>query len=353
MAIAKGNERVKVLGEQLKIEQQLPPEVQKKLSKLRLACHSTSSQYDYTCFQTLDAQSRPKFHPGLIGNFKHIGPFEVLSMTSNPPAAKLRLLDPLRYLVFRLERTLETLRTSYPEESRLYEFEAFLYGDFPIPLINEYYCELVSAIQELEQRSMPDFDPRASSTANFRFVNGQDYLISRMTYRILTDSSYISELLSDQLASEIIQVISFQIELLLSTHASEHNGIDFNQIRFTLENLLQRGLQHTDKAQVNLLLAKIARKENDGLGACRLYHRAFKQGARFTFEDYLECLDNLAQNNQWGDAKIICQKARAGYKERYAWIPSYEVQERQRFYENYGRKLEEWHQRIQQKRSIK
>ena len=140
-----------------------------------------------------------------------------------------------------------------------------------------------------------------------------------------------------------------QIELIIQFPAT-YSTINFDQLKFALNVLVRHGIE---VKAANKLLAKIADAEGDGLNACRYYHRAFKQGADFSFEDYTNCLTNLMNNNKWGEAKVICQKASAEYRQYFDKIPLSQVQTRDCFKADYLDELDDFKNKIAAKRQSK
>lgn len=266
--IKKGDERIANLKKNLFAESQntLSFKTVENLNALRRACEPTKNIYFRVIQNTMSEAQVRKYEVGKIYTQKDVPPvvvgkFKVVDRGFQPGSyLAMELLDPLRALVHSVEQAQNIVQT-YKQDDREFEREAYLIGAVPLTLIKKYYPELLNYTISLSSRYMARPNPLAMGTLPLR------------DYSILED-----------------QLISLEDKMV--------------------DKLVQTGMT---RGNANLFIARMAKIKNNDLLVSRCCRRAFKQNADFTLKDYLDCLDSLMIQNQWGDAKIICQKARAKY----------------------------------------
>lgn len=357
-ALEAGDKRVKKLQELLFKESKkslLSQEEKKYLKNLREICKDIVDDYIYPL-------------PINVGNLKYVkelatmkgrtvdqpdtetevfGKLKVLAAIYEPtPQTIVGMLDPLRatiHAVNSAEKRLKSSAFNYNEKTYEFEREAYLYGDVPPPLIKELYPELYIYIQKLHRHIMQHPDPQAEN------VQPQQYQTGKQIAYATTDDAF-----SNSFAIQYMVSMKTQRNLIqqVEQFVRYERRFDSNKLSYALTHLIATGkLSKTEKADANRLLADLANRDgNDGLLACRYYHLAYKQGADFTFHDYIQCLENLTTANQFGEAKIICQKARAKYQRHYEQIPPQHTRSQELFQRAYLDELQTWHDYIHEQR---
>ncbi len=324
-----------------------------RLAKLRKACTENADLYHtHVPLPVGDANDFPKKTESVINKFivgetyefpdaypNLIGKVKIVSKDAKQKLIIGEFLDPLRRLVYTTEHAQGQMLRAYPKITHEFEREAFLYGDTPLPLIKEFYPELWQLTEKLIQQSMRYPHPsNIASPLTYNSIN--EFNLAGLKIFFSNEETLLSSAQGDS-----AKLLS-QIKLIIQS-PSTYPSISFDNLKFALTTLVRHSVE---VKEANKLLAKIADAEGDSLTACRYYHRAFKQGADFTFDDYTSCLTNLLAANDWGNAKIICQKALAQYRQNFDKIPLSQTQSRYWFQKDYLDVLEDFRQKIHQLR---
>jgi hypothetical protein len=344
----KGDKRVSDLRRILiaEINNTVSSRDKKMLQQLREKCKPEKKFYSMRCPVTLEKVARDLFKETTEFDFANLegmllGECKIIGLTET--GITVEMLDPLKYFVYTVEHAKSIVnpdKKEYTADQYEYEREAFLYGSAPPSLINKFYPEMVNYTESLNKLSMEHPTPYTSQPSR-GYKNMQEYALS-LQGNMLRDKYLLDYLIRTAQTKDTLK----QISNIIDTYPT-YGQASPNEIRFALDYFIGRGLE---VREANRLMARLSDRENDGLGACRYYHRAFKQKADFKFEDYERCLIILIENNKWGEAKIICQKALQDYRQSYEQIPQQHSATRQHFQRDYLAPLLELEQKIKSKR---
>lgn len=319
--IDEGDAAVETLAQQLFKEgkKQLSLQEAKELENLRAKCKKHDDLYQtHSGMQTLEANVNQvqvgKTYPMDISLEYLFGAAEVLSKQLTPtPQITVRITDPLRRFVCQVRAAQRSVGDlgRYSREKYVYEREAHLYGDAPLPLVKKFYPKLFKYVTDLGRRAMANPHPLGIGRAANTALLSLDYL-QRVAY--ISSHDMLDELRAFRGDANLIKVLDH----VLDQRIAEGSVDIVNRMNYALTYLVQNGLPI---GNAYILMAKYAHEQDDGLNACRYYHRAFKHAADFSFDDYLSCIDVLLENNKLGDVKTFCQRVRRSYLNKYGFIP--------------------------------
>jgi hypothetical protein len=228
------------------------------------------------------------------------------------PVIYIICLDPLRQFVNSARSIQTTIDTQYQASHRLYETEAHLYQYFPSSILQHFFRELWHYTQELQQRFPLPAAPIINLRPEFKSASEvEEISISHLIYRDNIPTYYASH------GQSYIDFLLPEIARRVSNYPTPAH------LQYALNILLQHGIA---KPQAKLLLARLASKHGDKVNSCQLYHSVYKEEKSLTYADYIRCLNDLVATEKWGEAKVIAQKARAGYLKKYGHIP-FEVED--------------------------
>lgn len=315
--LEKGTERVRALAKKLKKESQglgLGDNTKTELKNLR-ALFNLYDDKDYG-YNLLRLKNTPaelkKIKIGESEKNRNLDGIVTVVAKHPDGIVVYRPNDPLLLLIYHINDYLSF--QSYPEMHREFEYEAFLYEKFPPEIIATFFPELVEYTTKLERRAMKVPTPLHNGRALPPIRSDLD----NEKYVYLSTLSFVLDAFGGsgfQVDPRLYSLLFDQVPMMMTSHPSSQ---EIDKMRYFFTKSVLSGIR---VGEANKILGQLASIKGDGMDACRHFHRAFKSGIEFTYPEYLDCLKNLMATGNWGDAKIIAQKARAKYSNNLHFVP--------------------------------
>jgi hypothetical protein len=334
-----GDRRVDILAQQLSSNwDRLDRETQMKLQKLELTLQKHQKYYPDDLYDAPFSSEVGQFllrknaRAGDLITTPSQNQIKVVSVDKVTGVYKTTISNnPLLSFVESIRNDQIHVHEQYHQSQYLIERDAYLIEHAAPPLLEAYYPEYIQYLARFHQKKMVSVHPGDIPPGYHQYAHEFSSDPKTLSYLAFKDHYLLENLLRNELdslmhaAAMLLSGGNLRVSKpSLGSKLRTQYNINFDQIEFVLQKIIQRmgGSSLEKKARINQLLGNLASQKLDGLGACRYFHRAFKQGAEFTIQDYQVCTANLIENHRQAEARQIIREALRRHKAIFSKIPA-------------------------------